>query len=305
MWGDENAASVPDQKALQNMDEGEKSQSLHSKTVWQRMAVSAAGPFANYVLAFVLFSGLFMTQGYRYMAPVIGGVLEGSPAAMAGLQVNDRIVSVDGTPVKRFEDIVAYVSKRPGQELTFQVQRQEAEIALIARPSSFSSKTLWGMSAPVGRLGVTQSIEMEVERKGPIEAMGLACKEMWHVSAQTVVGVFEMLTGQRSSDGMGGPLMIAQLSRQMAHSGLVALLFFMALLSVNLGLVNLFPIPMLDGGHLFLYGVEAVRGKPLSDAVLEWCYRIGLGIVMFLLLLTTWNDLKRLHIFQMILGWFA
>lgn len=304
MWGDENAASTPHHQALKKMSATDRAQSLHAKTVWQRMAVSAAGPFANYLLAFLLFAGLFMTEGYRYTAPVIGGVVSDSPALKAGFQVNDKILSVDATSVQRFEDIVSYVRARPGQSLDFEIERDGHKLSLQATPDGSPVKPLIGQSRTIGLLGI-QGKEMVLERKAPLQAIGLAFQELWSISWQTVAGVVQMLLGQRSMDGMGGPLMIAQLSGEIAHSGMVALLWFMALLSVNLGLVNLFPIPLLDGGHLFLYSIEAVRGKPLSERALEWCYRLGLAVVLSLLFLTTWNDLKRLHFFQLIIDWFA
>ncbi len=299
MWGDENAASAPDHDALKEMTAGERSQSLHAKTVWQRMAVSAAGPFANYLLAFVLFSFVFMTQGYRSLdpEPVIGGVIAESVAFKGGLQKGDRILSINNQKMKRFEDVVAYVRSRAGEPLSFQVERSGRSLVLPLVPEATLSSVTAQKGKMVGRLGI-YGRETFKKDLNFFHAMAVAAQELAVISWQTLKGIGQMIFGQRSLDGMGGPLMIAQLSGEIAQVGMGALLSFMAVLSINLGLINLFPIPLLDGGHLFLYGIEALRGKPLSEKALHFCYRIGLWIVLGLFVLSTWNDLNRLRIFQ-------
>ncbi len=292
MWGDETVASTPDNEKLSQMSEEERCQTLQSKTVWQRMAISAAGPFANYLLAFVLFSGLFIIEGYRYTAPVVGVVLQGSVAEKAGFQPRDRIVEMNGQPVQRFEDVVQHTRERSGQKIRFLVQRGPRTFFLEATPTPPRPKFSGGM------LGIQASGDVLFEPKGFFQALGCALREIGHISWYTIEGIWEMVRGKRSSEGMGGPLMIAQLSGEIVHLGVAALIWFTALLSLNLGLINLFPVPLLDGGHLFLYGLEAIRGKPLSEKYLEWCYRFGLGLVLGLMVLTTWNDLKRLQVIQ-------
>jgi regulator of sigma E protease len=299
MWGDDNAASTPDTDALAKMSEEDRSQSLHGKTVWQRMAVSAAGPFANYLLAFVLFFGIFAIDGYRYPAPILGVIMENSAAEEGGLKPNDLIQRLDSEDIKQFSDIVNYVRPRPGQAIQVSLIREGAPLMLTVTPKS--SSPLLETKNAIGVLGVQDSGAIISEPKNPFQAVGLAAQEIVSISWNTLVSVYEMLSGKRSADGMGGPLMIAKLSGTVSQLGLTAFLWFIALLSINLGLINLFPVPLLDGGHLFLYGIEAIRGKPLSEKTLEWCYRFGLACVASLIILTTWNDIQRLKIIQ----WFV
>jgi regulator of sigma E protease len=300
MWGDENPASTPDQEALSKMSEQERAQSLHAKSVGQRIAVSAAGPLANYLLALSLFAGLFMIQGQPYVSPIVGTVVDQSPASQAGFQAGDRILSVEGQGIKKFEELAAYVSSRPGQALSFSVQRDEQVLTLEAVPAASSPHT----PGKGGFLGL-QGADIQVEKVGFFYSFALAFQEVWHISSQTLLGIFQMITGQLSADGMGGPLLIARLAGDVASLGVFALLRFAALLSVNLGLINLLPIPILDGGHIFLYALEGLWGRPLSDRALQWCYKVGMGIVLFVFILTTWNDLKRFALFQSLLGFFS
>ena len=297
MWGDEDAASSPDHDALSRMTPAEKSQSLHAKSPLQRIFVSAAGPLANYVLAIGLFAALFTFQGRPYIAPIVGSVMTESPASLGGLQQGDKVVSIDGHAITRFEELVAYVSQRPEQNLFFQIDRGGQSLVLDIKAGSLTR----GTDSKRGYLGI-QGTEIVAEKVGFLKAIGLSVTQVWDVSVQTLSSIFQMITGKASADSMGGPLMIARLAGNMASLGLGALVSFMALLSVNLGLINLFPIPMLDGGHIVLYGFEAILGRPVSPKILEWVYRAGLGIILFVFVLTTWNDLRRLSVLQWIMS---
>jgi regulator of sigma E protease len=199
--------------------------------------------------------------------------------------------------MERFEDVVAYVRSRAGEPLSFEVERSGHSLVLPLVPEAALSPVMPQKGKMVGRLGI-YGREIVKKDLNFFQAMAVAGQELVMISWQTLKGITRMILGQISLDGMGGPLMIAQLSGEIAQVGMGALLSFMAVLSINLGLINLFPIPLLDGGHIFLYGIEAVRGNPLSEKALHFCYRIGLWIVLGLFVLSTWNDLNRLRIFQ-------
>lgn len=295
--GDADAASTPDLHALENMTAEGKSQSLFHKTVWQRIAVSAAGPFANYLFAIVVLAGLFVTVGYRYTEPVIAEVLPQSVAQEAGLQKGDRILKIQGQPVYHFEEITPVMQENPEKPLVLEIEREGSIFSVSVTPRLSLMQDRFGYTHSVGVLGV-KSGEISFQETGFFKAIGLATRDVFVMSAQTLQAVGEMILGTRSTDGMGGPLRIAQMSKEVSALGITALLWFMAILSVNLGLINLFPIPMLDGGHLLLYFIEVLKGKPLSEKAQEWAFRGGFFIVITLVVFTTWNDLKQIHYFQ-------
>ncbi len=297
MVGDADAASTPDTKALKKMTAKEKSRSLFYKTVWQRIAVSAAGPLANYLFAIVLFSVLFATVGQRFTHPIIGSVVENGAAAVAGLQPGDRILAINDTPVATFEEVQVMVSAHPGEALNILLEpAQGGRRLLVASPTLSETTDYFGNVHRVGLLGVMSGRDAS----GYIHhswgtAWIYAIQEVFSLSWQTLKSLGHIIIGAKSADGLGGPLRIAQMSGDIAQSGMVALVWFMALLSVNLGLINFFPVPMLDGGHLLFYFAEVIRGRPLSERAQEWGFRIGFGLVVGLMLLSTWNDI--IHIF--------
>lgn len=294
MVGDADAASTPDLDALKSMDEDTKSRSLFYKTVWQRIAVSASGPLANYLFAILIFSILFATIGQRYTIPVVHGIQEGSAAAEAGFLAGDRITSIEGQPITRFEDIQMFVQTHPGDPLQVVVNRGGQILTLSVVPKLSTTTDHFGHTHKVGLLGI-QGTEPGYIKRSWLNTWWYASEEVISLSWQTLKALGQIIVGAKSADGLGGPLRIAQMSGEIAQSGLVALIWFMALLSVNLGLINFFPVPMLDGGHLLFYFIEALRGKPLSEKAQEWSFRIGFGLIVALMLLATWNDL--MHIF--------
>lgn len=294
MVGDIDAASRPDVKALQKMPDELKNLSLFYKTVWQRIAVSAAGPVANYLFAIVIFSILFATLGQRYTIPIVQGIQEGSAAEKAGFLAGDHIKAINGEPVERFEDVQRMVHESPGDTLQIVVERQGHILTLAAIPELSEMKDHFGHVHKIGLLGI-KGTEAGYKKRAWWNSWWYATEEAFSLSWQTLKSLGQIIIGARSAEGIGGPLRIAQMSGDIAQSGIVALLWFMALLSVNLGLINLFPVPMLDGGHLLFYGIEALRGKPLSERAQEWGFRIGFGLIIGLMILSTWNDLA--HIF--------
>ncbi len=263
---------------------------FHEKRVGSRAIVVAAGPVANFLLAAVLFAGLFMVVGRPTAVPVIGEVVTGGAAASAGLQAGDRVDAIDGVAVKTFEDIQRIVSASPGRTLRLDIERDGAERSLPVRVGTREGGTS-------GVLGVRGGA-VEYAPVGPLQAIGAGVRQTWDVTAATVAGLGQMLSGSRGTGELSGPLGIARLSGQVAQLGVASLVSFIAVLSVNLGLINLFPIPVLDGGHLLFYLAEAVRGRPLPPRLQEYGFRAGFALLAGLFVFATWNDLTNLGLFR-------
>ena len=297
-FGDANAASAPGE-ALASLSPEERAVSFHHKRLGQRAAVMVAGPAANFILAIFLFAGLFVFVGQAFTPPMVGSVLDNSAAAAAGFMANDRVVSMDGTSIERFQDMQRIVSLSPEQPITTVVERDGATLTLIATPRLVKETDRFGNTYRIVRLGITGE-GLEYIRHDPFTALWRATGETVAISAATLDYVGQMIMGRRSTDELGGPVRIAQMSGQMWQLGIVALISFTAVLSINLGLINLFPIPMLDGGHLLFYAIEAVRGRPLGDRLMDYGFRIGLALVLCLVVFVTWNDLENLKVFDYI-----
>ncbi|MCZ6814692.1 MAG: RIP metalloprotease RseP [Alphaproteobacteria bacterium] len=274
------------------LTEEETSVSFHHKRVGQRAAIVVAGPLANFLLAIVVLSVLFATDGQPFTPPVAGVIQPGSAAEAAGMKAGDRFVMVDGQAIERFEDVQVIVRMAPGRELIIVVRRDGREITLKAVPRHHTVVDRFGNETKMGLLGVSRSGPIYV-RHGPVESVYRAVLDTWRISVFTLEAVGQIITGARSADGLGGPIRIAQLSGQVAELGLSRLFWFLAVLSMNLGLINLFPIPMLDGGHLVFYGIEAIQGRAVSDRFMEYGFRIGLGLVVSLFVFVTVQDLMR------------
>src|SRR5690348_16921548 len=240
----------------------------------------------------VLFALLFASVGRPILLPVAGDVLAGSAAARAGLQVDDRIVAIDGAPTRTFEDIQRVVTTHPGQKLALTVQRGERTLEL---PVVTDSHDEGGQK--VGMLGIRGG-HVEYQQLSLPEALWGGVTQTWQVTRETIIGVAQMISGRRGTEDLGGPLRIAQLSGQVAQLGLASLISFIAVLSINLGLINLFPIPVLDGGHLLFYLAEAVRGRPIPPRAQEYGFRAGLALLAALFIFATWNDLTRFGLFH-------
>ena len=265
---------------------------FHEKSVASRAIVVAAGPVANFVLAALLFAVLFLVSGRPVTQPVVGEVVADSAASRAGLVAGDHIDMIDGRPVLHFEDVQAAVSSHPGQRLSLQVTRDGKQLALDATPERRE-----GIGRATGVLGIRGG-KVSYEPVSAIEAIPDGIVQTWNVATQTLEGVWQMITAQRGTDDLGGPLRIAQLSGQVAELGFASLISFIAVLSVNLGLINLFPIPVLDGGHLVFYAFEAIRGRPLPPRAVEYGLRAGFALLIGLFVFATWNDLSHFGLFN-------
>jgi regulator of sigma E protease len=260
---------------------------FHEKSVGLRALVIAAGPVANFVLAAVLYTGLFATAGQPIEAgPVVGEVQPGSAAAHAGLLPGDRIVSIDGQAVKTFADVRNLVVPHPSAPLTLDLRRHGESLAV---PVVTDARSEAGKQ--IGVLGISAAVAYRQLSLGQAAVHGVT--QTWDVARQTIDGVWEMISGQRGAGDLGGPLRIAQLSGEVAALGLASLVNFIAVLSINLGLINLFPIPILDGGHLLFYLLEALRGRPLPQRAVEYGFRAGFALLAALFVFATWNDLSH------------
>ena len=297
--GDADVSSRPDEEAASRMSAAERSATLMFKPVGQRAVVAAAGPFANFALAIVLLTGLFMYSGHSVMSPVIGQVTKGSPAALAGIQSGDRVTQIDGTEVTDFQQLPEIISLSGGQRLTIGLIRQGRDLTVNVTPKLMKTTDVLGNPTSQMVIGVRPDAKTPVRREsyGPIGAFSAACSETWNIIHGTIVGVSQMITGRASADQLRGPVGIANMTRQVEDFVFLPLLNLVAILSVSIGLVNLFPIPLLDGGHLLYYAVEAVLGRPLGERAQDVGFRLGLVLVLGLMLLTTWNDLVRLNLF--------
>lgn len=300
MFGDADAASTPG-GGLREMTPEEREVSFHHKRVGQRAAVVIAGPAANFLFAIVVLAGLFALQGQPFTPPVIGEVQPDSAAAAAGLEPGDRFVAVAGREIERFEDVQEAVRTSAGSPMEIVVERDGRQVATTAVPEATEITDRFGNTHRIGLLGISRS-GMEFRRLDPLSALWTAGGETVKLTVGTLGAVGQMISGSRGTEELGGPLRIAQMSGEVAQSGVVALVWFMAILSINLGLINLFPIPMLDGGHLMFYAVEAVRGKPLGERAQEYGFRIGLALVLTLMIFATWNDLVHLRVFDLFRG---
>jgi regulator of sigma E protease len=279
----------------------EQAVSFSSKSLGQRSAIVAAGPIANFILAALLFAALVMIYGVPRPYAGIGEILPESAAAESEFEVGDRIVSIDGEPVKWFTDLVRIVSRNADVPLKVVVQRGDREVPLVTTPKRFQRKDEDGNVLEIGMLGVRYDPKQaEYERQNPVMAVWVGIEQTISLTGNILSYLGQVITGRQKADDLGGPLRIAQMSGQMAQGGLQNLIFFMAALSVNLGLINLFPIPLLDGGHLLFYTAEAIRGRPLGAQAQEYGFRFGLILVLILMVFATWNDLVHLRVIEFI-----
>ena len=290
--GDADPTSRPDFDSEETQDPD----SFPAKPLWQRALIVAAGPIANFILAIVIFAGMYSIIGVPVMEPVVDEVMPNSAAERAGFMPGDRILEVDGERIDSFAELRQIVATNPEKTLQFKVKRGERVITLQARLDLREVPDGFGGKIRIGVLGITHKVTgpVKYERKGPIEAIMLAGKSTWRIVAGTMGYLGQLVAGKQSADQLAGPIRIAQVPSQAASVSFSALISLAAVLSVSIVLINLFPIPMLDGGHLLYYLIEAVRGRPLSESAQEFGFKVGLMLVLALMLIATFNDLKHL-----------
>jgi len=296
-FGDDNAASVPDTAGIAAMDVQERAQSFAFQPVYKRAAIVVAGPLANFVLAIVIFAGVFMLYGKQTMSARVDSVLADSAAAAAGFKPGDLVVAIDGRPIDNFAEMQRIVSTSAGEILTIAVDRDGVQQVLKATPALKEVKDNFGNVQRVGVLGISRSMapeDLKLHPVSPPQAIWMSVQETWSVIDRTLGYIGGVIVGREAANQLGGPIRIAQMSGQVASFGFVPLIQLAAVLSVSIGLLNLFPIPLLDGGHLLFYTIEALRGRPLSERAQEVGFRIGLAIVLMLMIFATFNDIVHL-----------
>jgi regulator of sigma E protease len=296
-FGDDNAASVPDHAAAAEMTEEERKVSFVHQPVRSRAAVVAAGPIANFILAIVIFAAIFGTVGKQYTSPRVDTVQPGSAAQAAGFKTGDLVLSINGEAIDSFADMQKIVSISAGEALTVVVDRGGVPTTIKATPQLRELKDNFGNVHRIGVLGIGRSMQpgdLKTKTYSPVAAVGEGAHETWSIVERTFGYIAGVFSGREAADQLGGPIRIAQVSGQVATIGFVALMHLTAVLSVSIGLLNLFPIPLLDGGHLLFYVIEAVRGRPLSERSQEIGFRIGFAVVILLMIFATFNDILHL-----------
>ena len=277
------------------MTPAEKAVSFKYKTLGQRSAIVFAGPAVNFIFAIAVFFIMFMSVGRPVTEPIIGNVAEESAAEEALLLAGDIILAIDGSEIDRFEDLQRVVPLGNGAPMRLTVQRDESILDIVAVPKIVEEVDPFGNPQKRALLGISSTGESRaMVRHNPFSALGLAVTQTYTVVEGTFIAVGQIISGERGTEDLGGPIRIAKYSGQAAESGIVNFIIFMAILSINLGIINLFPVPLLDGGHLLFYAIEALRGRPLSDQAQEWGLRFGLVLVLSLMVFVTWNDILQL-----------
>lgn len=296
-FGDADAASRPEQEEFETLTPEERAQTLSGAALWKRAATVAAGPIANFLLAIAIFAVLFAVFGKPVADPVVAEVKSPSAAERAGMQPGDVLLALDGVKVATFDDVRRYVSVRPEIPITVTIRRggEERDLPMVPERSEVTDQ--FGNKMEVGLIGIVTNQQVgnfRVEQLTPLQAVGEGVRQTGHVITGTVDYLVNLVTGRMNADQLGGPVRVAQASGQMATLGVAAVLQLAAVLSVSIGLLNLMPVPVLDGGHLVLYALEAVRGRPVGAAAQEIAFRIGLAMILSLMVFATWNDITRL-----------
>jgi regulator of sigma E protease len=296
--GDADASSTPDGEAVASMSPEERARSFPAQSVGERTAIVAAGPIANFLLAIAIFAGTAYAFGKPVLTPRVEIVTPGGAAERAGIKAGDLIRKVEDREVRSFGDLQRLISIRPSEPLPVTFERDGATMVLTVTPDLVETASALGKQR-LGIIGVQASSkpsDWTTQHFTLLESLRLGVSETWFVVERTYDYIAKLIKGKESTDQLSGPIRIAQVSGMVASSGgLLALINLAAILSVSIGLMNLFPVPMLDGGHLMFYAVEAVRGRPLSERAQEIGFRVGLGLVLMLMLFVTWNDLVHVR----------
>jgi regulator of sigma E protease len=295
-FGDADGSSRMDGDAERKMTAQERAESFHFRPIWQRALVVLAGPVANFVLAICIFAATFMIQGRAYTIPVAAEALKDSPAALAGFQRGDRVVSVNGRAVRSVDDFVVIVQANAGTPLSIAIDRAGAPVELSVTPARIEQKTDFGR-LNIGQIGLKFEWREEHQRfesLGPIQALVAGVEQCGTILRQTGTFLGRLFSGRENLDQLNGPLGIANITGHVAQNGIGNLFWLTAVLSFSIGLVNLFPIPVLDGGHLTFYILEAIRRKPLGERMQEFGYRVGFGLILALLVVVSFNDVRKL-----------
>jgi regulator of sigma E protease len=298
--GDMNPASQPTAEWL-SLPPTERQATFQAKPVWQRAIIVAAGPFVNFVLAILILAGFALAYGDARTPSVVGQAIPGTAAAAAGLRAGDRVTALGGRTVETFEDMVRFVKIRAGERVRVDYVRGDAARSVEAIIGTQVQEDRFGNSYKVGLLGIAPGAPV-IEPVGVLEAPVVAINRTGQIVGMMVETIGQIVSGRRSVKELGGPLSIAKVSGEQISLGIDAFVFLIALVSINLGFINLLPVPMLDGGHLLFYAIEAVRRRPVAPEAVEWAYRGGLVAVLALMLLVTFNDLGNFGLWRHLAG---
>lgn len=268
--------------------------SFTHKHVFKRILIVAAGPFFNFFLAVIIFFGIFQSYGSFILKPVIGDVTEGSPAHQAGLQKDDQIIEINGLAIESWEEMAGIITGSKGKSLALTVRREESTLAVNVIPKQISAKNIFGEEIKRYVIGIKSSGDTFVRDLNPFQALSESIIQTWKISKLVVISIVKILQGTISVKNIGGPIMIAEMAGQQAREGAVNFIFFIALLSVNLGVLNILPIPVLDGGHLIFFFIEAATGHPVSIKVREIAQQAGIVILILLMIFVFYNDIARI-----------
>lgn len=292
--GDEDAASSSGKNS--NLSEEDKKYAFAYQSPLKKLAIVVGGPGFNYLFAILIFIGIYSTFGKVEIPPIIGEVLPNSAAAEAGILANDRILSVDGKEIKTFQDFRAEIEMNTSGVVNIELQRSDKTINLEVKLKQISDKEK-GLESNKPMVGVLSSsnVEISLVDLSFTQAVVTSFKETWNITEMTLLGVYQMITGERSAEDLGGIVRIAELSGDISKTkSLIDFLMFMALLSINLGLINLFPIPLLDGGHVVIFVIEILLGKEINEKAKEWVFKFGFALLIALMVFATYNDIVHL-----------
>ena len=293
---DENAASQPSEDSLTRMTPEERRGAFQTKAIWQRAAVVFAGPAANFLLAILIYAAVNFFVGIHTIAPRIGEVKPGMPAAAAGFQAGDVITSIDGDTIEGFEDVQRIIAGNGDRKLRFGIDRNGQKLELEVTPAIKDLSDNFGGTFRRGLIGITPagSFEtIETKKVGALEAVWLGVRETYMDITQTLKGIGDIVTRRQGADQMGGPILMAQVTAKVAGLGVEPMLRWIAFISANIGFLNLLPIPILDGGHLLFYAIEALRRRPLSRRIQDLGFQIGIALVLMLMVYVNMNDILR------------
>lgn len=298
--GDMNPASQPDAAWL-SLPAAEREQTFQAKPLWQRAIIVGAGPAINLILAILILAGFAYTYGVDRTPAIVGSVIDGGPGAKAGLQAGDRIIAIDGRGIDTFSDIARYALIRPGQPVAIRIERGGVAFDRALAIGVIRQRDRFGNEYRIGRIGIGSG-DPVLEPVSLAEAPVAGVRMTGQIISGTLETLGQIISGRRSIDELGGPIRIAKISGEQMALGVSAFVWLVAMLSINLGFINLLPVPMLDGGHLFFYAIEAIRRRPLEPRVQEWAFRGGLAMVLALMLVVTFNDLNAVGLWQRLAG---
>jgi len=300
-FGDRNVFSQSEQKSIINQfSEGDREKLFILKPLYQRVIIVAAGPLANFLLAIIIFTMINIFVGKDMTPAIIDEVQEDGPAFVSGLKKKDKILFIDGNKVESILEVSTFINTSTSEEIEFLILRNNEELSIYVKPNLVDGKDTLGNSIKKRMVGIKLTFpgnELNKQPLGPTKALYYSLKEVWFVTTTSLNYIGKIITGSGDSSQLGGPVKIAKITGQVAEYGLVPFLSIMAYISISLGLINLFPIPMLDGGHLMFYFFEKILGKPLSQKTQENFFRIGLFLLFSLMFFVTINDLKSLGLF--------